>query len=78
MAREEIVIEEIVIQSWRFTTLSAFIRELEHLLSFSDYRVEAHVRDNELERLRLELEAWRGFLRLKVKVANEQVPQQKA
>jgi hypothetical protein len=71
MAREEIVIE-----SWRFTTLSAFIRELEHLLSFSDYRIEAHVRGEEIERLMLELEAWRGFLRLKVKVRNEQVPQQ--
>lgn len=63
--------EEIVIESWRFTTLSAFIRELTALLEFSDYRIEAHVRDNELERLRLELEAWRGFLRLKVKVKDE-------
>jgi hypothetical protein len=37
MAREEISIE-----SWRFTTPSAFVRELTHLLEFSDYKIVAH------------------------------------
>jgi hypothetical protein len=61
--------ELIVLESWRFTSLSAFARELTHLLEHSDYLMEAHVREIEIERMAAELGAIRAMGRLKVKVA---------
>jgi len=60
--------EQIVLESWRFTSLSAFGRELTHLLEHSDYHLEARVRESELERIAAELGTIRAMGRLTVKV----------
>lgn len=60
--------ELIVLESWRFTSPLAFGRELIHLLEHSDYRLEARVRESELERIAAELGTARAIGRLTVKV----------
>lgn len=60
-----------ILESWRFTSLSAFARELTHLLEHSDYYLEAQVRESELERLASELGMIRALGRLVVKVAKQ-------
>lgn len=67
--RERSERERVVLESWRFTSLSAFGRELNHLIEHSDYYLEAHVKAEEIERLASELGEFRAMGRLSVKVA---------
>lgn len=60
--------DEVILQTWRFTGISSFVRELTHLLEYSDYRIEAHVLAPELEGLAAELGMLRAIGRLTVTV----------
>lgn len=63
--------ERIRLESNRFTSLSAFGRELTHLLEHSDYYIEAIVSEEEIPRLSCELGTIRAIGRLKVTVLKE-------
>ena len=56
------------IESYRFTTLSAFTREILALLEHSDYGLELVIKASERERLDVELEGVRTLGRVSVTI----------
>jgi len=60
--------EELVLESWRFTSTSALAREIVALLESSTYKIIVEVPPAELEWLNNELESCRTLGRVKVEV----------
>lgn len=56
------------LESFRFTSLSAFVREVTVLLSDTDYKLSLVIKDSERERLDAEISGFRTLGRLKVTV----------
>jgi hypothetical protein len=61
--------EELQLESWRFTSVSALAREIVHLLEHSDYKLEILITAKELEQLANELESCRTLGRVTLKTA---------
>lgn len=63
--------EELELQSWRFTRISALVREIEALLECTDYKFVVTVRADQMEELASEIENWHTLGRVEVKQITE-------
>jgi hypothetical protein len=60
--------EWLKLESTRFTTPAAFVREIFHLLDVTDYGLELLIKAEDRERLDAELEGVRALGRLAVRI----------
>lgn len=59
--------ESLLLESWKFTTVSALAREVSALLECTSYKFTILVRPDHMEELAAEMESWKVLGRVRVK-----------